>query len=119
MRSNRDNTTNAFARWLTATKAPREKSRRGRARVVSIHMALYDLPIDRGDPTLPTVTISPKFQVVIPLEIRRAMGLKAGEKVEVFRFRNRLELVPVRGIATMRGFLKGIDTTIVREPDRV
>lgn len=85
----------------------------------SIHIALYDETIDRGDTTMPTVTISPKFQVVIPLEIRKAMGLRAGEKVEVFRFRNRLELVPVRGIATMRGFLKGIDTSVVREPDRV
>jgi AbrB family looped-hinge helix DNA binding protein len=75
--------------------------------------------IDRGDPSMPTVTISPKFQVVIPLEIRKAMGLKAGEKIEVFLFRNRLELVPVRRMGTMCGFLKGMDKTLVREPDRV
>ena len=80
---------------------------------------MHDIVIDRGGPGMPTVTISPKFQVVIPLEIRKAMGLKAGEKVEVFRFRNRLELVPVRRMATMRGFLKGMDTTLVREPDRI
>ncbi|KAA0251868.1 AbrB/MazE/SpoVT family DNA-binding domain-containing protein [Acidobacteria bacterium ACD] len=66
-----------------------------------------------------TVTVSPKFQVVIPREVREEMKLKAGDKVQVFRFRNRLELVPVRGIASMRGFLKGIDTTVKREPDRV
>ncbi len=66
-----------------------------------------------------TVTVSPKFQVVIPREVREEMKLKAGDKVQVFRFRNRLELVPVRGIASMRGFLKGIDTTVEREPDRV
>lgn len=66
-----------------------------------------------------TVTVSPKFQVVIPREVREEMSLKAGDKVQVFRFRNRLELVPVRGIASMRGFLKGIDTTVEREPDRV
>jgi AbrB family looped-hinge helix DNA binding protein len=69
--------------------------------------------------SVPTVTVSPKFQVVIPREIREAMKLKAGEKIQVFRFRNRLELVPLRRIASMRGFLKGIDTTVVREPDRV
>ena len=80
---------------------------------------MHDIVIDRGGPGMPTVTISPKFQVVIPLEIRKAMGLKAGEKVEVFRFRNRLELIPVRRMGTMRGFLKGMDTTLVREPDRV
>lgn len=68
---------------------------------------------------MPTVTVSPKFQVVIPREIREAMNLRAGEKVQVFRFRNRLELVPVRRMASMRGFLKGIDTAVVREPDRV
>ena len=66
-----------------------------------------------------TVTVSPKFQVVIPREVRAEMKLKAGDKVKVFRFRNRLELVPVRGIALMRGFLRGIDTTVEREPDRV
>ncbi len=66
-----------------------------------------------------TVTVSPKFQVVIPREVREEMKLKAGDKVQVFRFRNRLELVPVREIASMRGFLKGIDTTVEREPDRV
>ena len=68
---------------------------------------------------MPVVTVSPKFQVVIPREIREAMKLKAGEKVQIFRFRNRLELVPVRGIASMRGFLKGIDTGVERETDRV
>lgn len=68
---------------------------------------------------MPTVTVSPKFQVVIPREVREEMQLKAGDKVQVFSFRNRLELVPVRGIASMRGFLKGIDTTVERESDRV
>jgi len=68
---------------------------------------------------MPTVTLSPKFQVVIPREIREAMKLKAGERIQVFRFRDRLELVPVRGIGSMRGFLKGIDARVVRQPDRV
>lgn len=66
-----------------------------------------------------TVTVSPKFQVVIPREIREAMKLKAGARIQVFQFRNRLELVPVRKVASMRGFLKGIDTAVEREPDRV
>jgi AbrB family looped-hinge helix DNA binding protein len=69
--------------------------------------------------TMSTVTVSPKFQVVIPREVREEMKLKAGDKVKVFCFRNRLELVPVRGIASMRGFLRGIDTTVERGPDRV
>jgi len=66
-----------------------------------------------------TVTISPKFQVVIPKDIRERMKLKPGQKVTVFLFENRIELVPVRPIREMRGFLKGIDTTVPREKDRV
>ena len=66
-----------------------------------------------------TVTISPKFQVVIPKEIRERMKLKPGQKVKVFLFEGRIELVPVRPLSQMRGFLKGIDTSVAREEDRV
>ncbi|MBI5024898.1 MAG: AbrB/MazE/SpoVT family DNA-binding domain-containing protein [Candidatus Omnitrophica bacterium] len=66
------------------------------------------------------VTISPKFQVVIPLEVRKALRLTPGEKLQVFSFENRIELIPMTPIKKMRGFLKGIDTTIGRErEDRV
>ena len=64
------------------------------------------------------VTISPKFQVVIPLEVRQKLQLKAGQQVEVLLYDNRIELVPVKPIRQMRGFLRGIDTTIERESDR-
>ncbi|MGH7583437.1 MAG: AbrB/MazE/SpoVT family DNA-binding domain-containing protein [Gemmatimonadales bacterium] len=65
------------------------------------------------------VTISPKFQVVIPLEVREAMGLQPGQKVQVLQFENRIEFIPVRAMRSMRGFLKGIDTRVVRDRDRV
>lgn len=65
-----------------------------------------------------TVTISPKYQVVIPKEIREALHLQPGEKLQVFRYQNRLEFVPVKDIKKMRGFLKGIDTKIERDKDR-
>jgi AbrB family looped-hinge helix DNA binding protein len=64
-------------------------------------------------------TISPKYQVVIPRELREALHLKPGEKVEFLRYENRIEMIPVRDIKKMRGFLKGIDTTVEREKDRV
>jgi AbrB family looped-hinge helix DNA binding protein len=64
-----------------------------------------------------TVTISPKFQVVIPKDVRERLALRAGQKVSVFVFEDRIELVPVRPLKQMRGFLKGIDTR-VREGDR-
>lgn len=65
-----------------------------------------------------TVTISPKYQIVIPKEIREALHLLPGEKLQVFRYQNRLEFVPVKDIKKMRGFLKGIDTVIERDKDR-
>ncbi len=66
-----------------------------------------------------TVTISPKFQVVIPKDIRQPLHLKSGQKVEVLYYDNRIELVPLKRFKALRGFLKGIDTTIPRERDRV
>ena len=66
-----------------------------------------------------TVTISPKFQFVIPQKVREEMGLRAGEEMKVFSFRNRIEIVPVRDIRTLRSSLKGIDMSSVREGDRV
>lgn len=65
------------------------------------------------------VTISPKFQVVILAEIRRRLGLTAGQKVQAVAYDDRIELIPLRRIETMRGFLKGIDTDIPRPPDRL
>jgi AbrB family looped-hinge helix DNA binding protein len=66
-----------------------------------------------------TVTISPKFQVVIPQKIREAMGLRSGEKAQVIAYRDRIEIVPVRNLRKLRGFLKGMNTTVDRESDRV
>ena len=66
-----------------------------------------------------TVTISPKFQVVIPKEIRERLKLSPGQKVQAIVYEDRIELIPVRSMRKMRGFLKGIDTVIRREGDRL
>jgi AbrB family looped-hinge helix DNA binding protein len=66
-----------------------------------------------------TVTISPKFQVVIPKEIRKKLNLSPGQKVQTIVFEDRIELIPVRPIKKMRGFVRGIDTTVPREDDRI
>jgi len=66
-----------------------------------------------------TVTISPKFQVVIPKGIREQLKLRSGQKVQAILYDDRIELVPVRPARAMRGFLKGIDTTVTREDDRL
>lgn len=65
-----------------------------------------------------TVTVSPKYQVVIPLPVREALGLLPGMKIHVFAYENRIELIPETSIQSMRGFLKGINTDLDREEDR-
>ena len=65
------------------------------------------------------VTVSPKFQVVIPLQIRETLGLKPGQKIEALQYLDRVEFIPVRSPRSMRGFLKGISTTVPRDKDRV
>jgi AbrB family looped-hinge helix DNA binding protein len=82
--------------------------------------ARLDLQIDRHTVIrMETVTISPKFQIVIPQRIRESMGLRSGEKARVLAFRNRIEVIPIRDVRALRGYLKGIDTSVVREGDRV
>jgi len=66
-----------------------------------------------------TVTVSPKYQVVIPKAIREALNIQSGQKVQVIRYQNRIELIPIRPIKSARGFLKGIDTSVEREEDRL
>ncbi len=66
-----------------------------------------------------TLTVSPKYQVVIPQKIREAIGLRSGEKVQVFAFRNRIEIIPVRSLRLLRGLVKGINTELEREGDRI
>ena len=65
-----------------------------------------------------TVTVSPKFQVVIPLEVRRRMKLEPGAKLMVVEFNGGLRLMPLKAAAALRGIARGIDTAIEAEPDR-
>ena len=65
------------------------------------------------------VKISPKYQVVIPKKLREALNLSPGQRVQMVAFEDRIEMIPVRKISEMKGFLKGIDTTVERETDRI
>jgi AbrB family looped-hinge helix DNA binding protein len=66
-----------------------------------------------------TVMVSPKFEVVIPRAIRESLSIRPGQKVQVLLYEDRIELIPVKPVKKMRGFLRGIETTIEREADRV
>lgn len=65
------------------------------------------------------VTVSPKFQVVIPRPVRDSLHLHPGQKMQVVEYDGRIELIPERDITELRGFLKGINTKFDREEDRV
>ncbi len=65
------------------------------------------------------VTVSPKFQVVIPRDVRESLHLRPGQKMQVVEYEGRIELIPNRDISELRGFLKGINTEFVREKDRI
>jgi AbrB family looped-hinge helix DNA binding protein len=78
----------------------------------------YIYTID-GENVMSSVKISPKYQVVIPRKVRDSLQLKPGQKVQVILYGNRIELIPERSISEMRGFLKGINTKIERERDRL
>ena len=66
-----------------------------------------------------TVTVSPKFQVVIPRTVRESLRLRPGQKMQVIEYEGRIELIPERDISELRGFLKGITTELKRDKDRV
>jgi len=68
---------------------------------------------------MPSVTVSPKYQVVIPKAVRQSMGIVSGQKIQVLAYRNRIELIPIQPMTELRGFLRGIDTSVKRDMDRL
>ncbi len=66
-----------------------------------------------------TVTVTSKFQVVIPRAVRDRLNIQPGQKMQDISHKNRLELIPLRPIQELRGMLRGIDMGVEREPDRV
>lgn len=81
--------------------------------MVSIILSFYE------QAHMDTVTVSPKYQVVIPRAIRESLHIKPGQRIQVLGYGDRIEYIPVRPMRKMRGFLKGIDTTVERDRDRV
>ena len=66
-----------------------------------------------------TVTVSPKYQVVIPKSIREKLEITPGQKIQAILFNDRIEMITIQPIKKMRGYLKGIDTNIEREDERL
>jgi len=68
---------------------------------------------------MPTVTVSTKYQIVIPKKFRETLRIRPGQKIQVLQYEGRLEFIPIRPIKSLRGSLKGIDTNVERDADRV
>ena len=66
-----------------------------------------------------TVTLSEKYQLNFPREFSESFGLEAGDSFEIISYNNRIELVPIKPMKTLKGIFQGIDTNIVRENDRL
>lgn len=67
---------------------------------------------------MPAVTISPKYQIVIPKAVRERFALLPGDKVELIELDGRIEIVPIRPVNELKGFIKGSKNTFEREGDR-
>jgi len=67
---------------------------------------------------MPEVTVSSKFQIVIPREVRESMKIKPGQKLGVVAGEFSISLLPERSIKEMEGFLRGIPGEFERESDR-
>lgn len=105
------------APWLGLTLARELRLGATRSTIcVSSNHVYNGLLIEGG--SMSTVTISPKYQVVIPKKIRTLLSLKPGQKVQAIAYEGRIELIPLRPVSELRGFARGIDTTVEREPDR-
>lgn len=65
------------------------------------------------------VTISPKYQVVIPQAVREQLDIEPGSKMQVIAYEGRIEMIPVVTPQSLRGFLQGIETDVPRDEDRV
>lgn len=79
--------------------------------VIDHHIVERRLPVT-------VVTVSAKYQIVIPKGVREPLGIEPGQKLRVFRFGDSITVVPVRPMSEIKGKYPGIDTTVVRDPDR-
>lgn len=66
-----------------------------------------------------TLTVSSKFQIVIPARMRESLGIRPGEKLHAIEYRGRIELIPVKSMKSARGSLKGIQSDVPRDVDRI
>ena len=77
----------------------------------TINKLLYEIT------KMTSVALSPKFQVVIPKDVRKALNLVAGQRLEARVVGDHVELVPELPISAIRGMCRGIDTDVPNDPE--
>ena len=65
-----------------------------------------------------TITVSSKYQILIPKEVRHNLHIKPGNKLQVFSYNDRIEIIPIKPLNKLKGSLKGINTNVTRSEDR-
>jgi AbrB family looped-hinge helix DNA binding protein len=65
------------------------------------------------------VKVSPKFQIVIPKEIRKQLGVMKGQRLQIIVRNGIISLVPERSLKDLRGSLQGMDLKGIREEGRI
>jgi AbrB family looped-hinge helix DNA binding protein len=85
-----------------------------------VHSAQLGISFSRRSRSelVPVVTVSPKYQIVIPKEVRDKLRIRPGQKVEVFASRNRIEVVPIEPIQAFCGRFPDLPP-LNREPERI
>ena len=97
--------------------APKE-SAAGAGTESDILLTSIPIPCNSGRIDMATVTVSPKYQIVFPKDVRDRLVMAPGDKVEVIQLEGRIELMPVRSARSLKGFLRGRKNTFQRENDR-
>jgi AbrB family looped-hinge helix DNA binding protein len=64
-----------------------------------------------------TVTVSSKYQIVIPLSIRKELNMKPSQKLFIINYMGMIDLIPEVDISSLKGTLKGIDTATERDEE--
>lgn len=85
--------------------------------ILSTDLPFYDILVDEGGKM--NVKVSPKYQVVIPKDVREKMNIQPGSEVTVFQYMNRIEYIPVKPVQEFRGFVRGMNTELNRDEDRL
>jgi AbrB family looped-hinge helix DNA binding protein len=68
---------------------------------------------------MPTVTISPKFEITIPKSVHKAMQLRPGHRLNILDYDGRIIMIPDKNIAKLKSFLEGINLTFKRDKGRI